>query len=163
VILPFTTAEARKSFHLRELARYSVAVMSPVVTTIVDEVMDLDALERAWNGPADTADKSTTKINNAQLTVTRNAANDFQDRQVYLYVDGELWGKVKYGKPVTREIPPGRHKVRAFNTMFSHTLEIDAIPGEHVKLRCTNGLGRGGWIMMVIWQIAALRVRLERE
>jgi len=64
---------------------------------------------------------------------------------------------------MTREIPPGRHTVRAFNTLFSHTIEIDAVSGEHVKLRCTNGLGTGGWLMMVIWQVAALRVRLERE
>ena len=136
--------------------------MSRLVTT-VDDVLDIAELERAWHGPADTTRKETSKINQAQLTVTRNSSSDFQDRQVFLYVDGELWGKVKYGRPVTREIPPGRHKVRAFNTMFSHTVEIDAVPGEHVKLRCSNGLARGGWIMMVIWQVAALRVRLERE
>ena len=147
--------------------------MSPVVTlstvalaeveTVVDGVMDLNALERAWQGPDNTPEKSTSKINSAMLTVSRNTAGDFQDRQVYLYVDEELWGKVRYGRPVTREIPPGHHKIRAFNTMFSHTLEIDAVPGEHVKLRCSNGLARGGWIMMVIWQVAALRVKLERE
>jgi hypothetical protein len=142
--------------------------MSPVVTAEVDQVIDIPfddiaALERAWQGPADTTEKSTSKINSATLTVTRNSSNDFQDRQVYLYVDGELWGKVRYGRPVSREIPPGHHKVRAFNTLFSHTVEIDAVPGEHVKLRCSNGLGKGGWIMMVIWQVAALRVRLERE
>ena len=146
--------------------------MSPVTTTIVDpsaapadvdDVLDIAALERAWLGPDHTSEKSTTKINAATLTVTRNSGSDFQDRQVYLYVDGELWGKVKYGRPVTREIPPGHHSVRAFNTLFSHTVEIDAVPGEHVKLRCCNGLARGGWIMMVIWQVAALRVRLERE
>jgi len=141
--------------------------MSPVVTT-VDDVIDttldeLAILERAWHGPDNTTERATSKVNNAQLTVTRNSAGDFQDRQVYLYVDGELWGKVKYGRPVTREIPPGRHKIRAFNTLFSHTIEIDAMSGEHVRLRCKNGLGRGGWIMMVIWQIAALRVTLERE
>jgi hypothetical protein len=139
--------------------------MSPVVT--IDEVVDtaldeIAALERAWNGP-DAQKKSTSTIHNAQLTVTRNSASDFQDRQVYLYVDGELWGKVKYGRPMTREIPPGPHKVRAFNTLFSHTIEVDAVPGEHVKLRCSNGLGKGGWLMMVIWQVAALRVKLERE
>jgi hypothetical protein len=129
----------------------------------LNDVLDIADLERAWHGPADTADTFTSKINQAQLTVTRNGSGDFQDRQVYLYLDGELWGKVRYGRPVSREIPPGRHKVRAFNTMFSHTIEIDAVPGEHVKLRCTNGLARGGWIMMVIWQVAALTVKLERE
>ncbi len=145
--------------------------MSPVVSTVVDvdtgqdesALDEIAALQRAFHGPDNTAAKSTSKINNAQLTVTRNAASDFQDRQVYLYVDGELWGKVKYNRPVTREIPPGRHTVRAFNTLFSHTIEIDATAGEHVRLKCSNSLGRGGWIMMVIWQIAALRVRLERE
>jgi hypothetical protein len=78
--------------------------MSPVVTT-VDDVLDVAELERAWHGPADTARKETSKINQAQLTVTRNTASDFQDRQVYLYVDGELWGKVKYGRPVVVEKP----------------------------------------------------------
>ncbi|HEX8030008.1 MAG TPA: hypothetical protein VF491_16155 [Vicinamibacterales bacterium] len=137
--------------------------MSPVVTTVVDDVLDVEALERAWHGADDTAERATSRINNAQLTVTRNGSSDFQDRQVYLYVDGELWGKVKYGRPVTRDIPPGCHKIRAFNTLFSHTIDIDAKPGEHVRLKCTNSLGKGGWIMMVIWQVAALRVRLERE
>ena len=136
--------------------------MSPV-TTVVEDVLDIAALERAWHGPDHITAKETSKINQAQLTVTRNGEGDFQDRQVYLYVDGAFWEKVRYGRPVTREIPPGPHKVRAFNTMFSHTLEIDAVPGEHVRLKCTNGLARGGWIMMVIWQVAALKVRLERE
>ena len=137
--------------------------MSPAVTDVLEDVLDLDALERAWNGAADTTARAASKFNSAQLTVTRNAARDFQDRQVYLYIDGEYVGKVKYGKPLSREIPPGRHSVRAFNTLFSHTIEIDARPGDHVRLKCSNTLARGGWIMMVIWQIAALRVRLERE
>jgi hypothetical protein len=147
--------------------------MSPVVTDVLGdlsaealaevEVLDIEALERAWHGASDATERSISKINSAQLTVTRNAARDFQDRQVYLYIDGEYVGKVKYGRPLSREIPPGHHKVRAFNTLFSDTIEIDARPGDHVRLKCSNTLGRGGWIMMVVWQIAALRVRLERE
>lgn len=140
--------------------------MSTVVSTVLDDLDtrqgEIAALQRAWHGP-DNASAASTPTHNAQLTVTRNSASDFQDRQVFLYIDGELWGKVKYGRPVTREIPPGHHTVRAFNTLFSHTIEIDARPGDHVRLKCSNSLGRGGWIMMVIWQIAALRVRLERE
>ena len=136
--------------------------MSPVVTTL-DDVLEIAELERAWHGPADTVKKETSKINQAQLTVTRNAASDFQDRQVFLYVDGESWGKVKYGRPVSREIPPGRHKVRAFNTLFSHTIEIDAVPGEHVKLRCTNGLAKAGLLTLILLHVTALTVRLERE
>ena len=139
--------------------------MSPVVTGVLDdvEVLDLDALRRAWDGADHTTTRSTSNINGAQLTVTRNANGDFQDRQVYLYVDDELWGKVKYGKPLSREIPPGRHTVRAFNTLVSHTLQIDAVPGEHVRLKCTNGMPTVGWLMMMFLHVTALRVRLERE
>ena len=136
--------------------------MSPVVIT-VDDILDLAELERAWQGPDHTAKKEASKINQAQLTVTRNAASDFQDRQVFLYVDGELWGKLKYGRPVSREIPPGRHQLRAFNTLFSHTIEIDAVPGEHVKVRCTNGLAKLGLLTFILLHFTALTVRLERE
>ena len=73
--------------------------VSPVVTDVLDpvldDVLDVELLERAFHGTSDTDEKSTSKINKALLTITRNAASDFQDRQVYLYVDGDLWGKVK--------------------------------------------------------------------
>ena len=39
---------------------------------------------------------------------------------------------MRYGKALTREIAPGRHRVRAFNTLFSHTTEV-MLPGEHVR------------------------------
>lgn len=137
--------------------------MSPVVTDLVKDVLEIDELERAFNGPSEGGSRDAARINNAQLSVTRNGKSDFQDRQVYLFVDGEAWGKVKYGTVVSREIAPGRHSVRAFNTLFSHTMEIDAIPGEHVRLRCTNGMPTVGWLMMMFLHVTCLSVRLERE
>ena len=144
--------------------------MSRDVSTIVDDatvakldVLTIDEFERAWHGPDSGAGKATAKINNAQLTICRNSAADFQDRQVYLFVDDEPWGKVRYGKEISREIAPGRHRVRAFNTLFSHTIEVDALPGEHVRLRCTNGMPTVGFLMMIFLHVTALRPRLERE
>jgi hypothetical protein len=132
------------------------------VSTVVDDVLTVEELERAWNGPDSGDGKTTAKLNNAQLTITRNGAGDFQDRQVYLFVDDEPWGKVRYGKMVSREIAPGRHRVRAFNTLLSHTIEVNAVPGEHVRLQCTNGMPTVGWLMMIFLHVTALRPRLER-
>lgn len=137
--------------------------MSPVVTDLVDDVLDIDELERAWHGPSSDDGHSTGKIKGAQLTITRNGASDFQDRQVYMFVDDQPLGKLKYGKSMSLEIAPGRHRVRAFNTLLSHTIEVDAVPGEHVRLRCTNGMPTAGWLMMIFLHVTALRVRLERE
>lgn len=138
--------------------------MSPVVTDeVVSDVLDIEALERAWQGTATGTGPSVTRANQAHLTITRNAQRDFQDRQVYLFVDEEPWGKVKYGHTVSGDIAPGRHRVRAFNTLFSHTIEVQAVAGEHVRLRCTNAMPTAGWLMMIFLHVTALRVRLERE
>ncbi len=147
--------------------------MSRDVTTVIDDLsavapgakvdaLSVEELERAWHGPVSGDGPSAAKINNAQLTISRNGAADFQDRQVYLFVDDEPWGKIRYGKAVTREIAPGRHRVRAFNTLFSHTIEVNALPGEHVRLHCTNGMPTAGWLMMIFLHVTALRPRLEQ-
>lgn len=138
--------------------------MAPAVTsTGLVDTLDVAELQRAWHGAAPSDPVEVTHLRRAQLTISRNSNSDFQDRQVYLFVDDEAWGKVKYGRPVTREIEPGRHRIRAFNTLFSHTIEIDAGPGEHVRLRCSNAMPTAGWLMMIFLHVTALRVRLERE
>ncbi len=68
----------------------------------------------------------------ARLTVTRDTADDVQDRWVRLWIDGTFWEVLRYGMSLTMDIPPGRHQLKAHNTLNAHTLEFDAHPGEHV-------------------------------
>jgi hypothetical protein len=99
----------------------------------------------------------------AQLVIVRNHPEDIQDRPVYLWVDGEKWdGILRYGKTFTRDLAPGHHKVKANNTLFSHTVEFDAAPAETIKFRCENGLTGGGMVMVLMMGVAYLRVRLKR-
>lgn len=127
------------------------------------ELDDLSVLVRAFYGTDDGPPDHPTTVRDAQLTISRDFPDDFQDRQIFLFVDDEPWGKVRYGQAVTRDIPPGRHRVRAFNTLFSRTLEVDVRPAEHVRLRCGNGFPRVGFLLMLILHVTYLRVRLERE
>jgi hypothetical protein len=99
----------------------------------------------------------------ARLIITRDHPEDIQDRPVYLWIDGEKWDRpLKYGKTFERELPPGHHKVKANNTLFSTTVEFDAAPGETVRYRCENGLTGGGMVMVLMMGVAYLRVRLTR-
>jgi hypothetical protein len=130
---------------------------------VVDEALDLEALQRMWRVSSPSDRPAQRSITSTQLTITRNSPGDFQDRQIYVFVDGEPWGKIRYGRPMTREIPPGPHTVRVNNTLLSDSLDFDALPGEHVRLRCCNGMPRAGWLMMIFLHVTYLLVMLERE
>ena len=128
----------------------------------VEATFDLEAWARAWHGTLPGQHEAPADVKDATLTICRDSDNDCQDRQVYIYVDGECWGKVRYGRPMTRALAPGPHTVRAFNTLLSHTLAIVVAPGEQARLRCTNGLPRIGWLMLAFLHVTYLTVRLER-
>jgi hypothetical protein len=99
----------------------------------------------------------------ARLTITRNHPRDVQDRPVYISIDGESVGILRFAGVMTRELTPGHHRIKAHNTLFGHTLDVDASPGEEIRLRCQNGLTGGGMVMVLMLGVAYLRVRLERE
>jgi len=130
---------------------------------VVEDVLDLDAFNRAWHGTSGGGPPAPTAVKGAQLTITRNQKTDFQDRQVFLWLDDEPLGKIRFGRLLTLDITPGPHRVRAFNTLVSDTIQFTATPGEHVRLRCTNGMPTVGWLLMIILHVTALSVRLERE
>lgn len=127
------------------------------------EDADLSVLVRAFYGADEAPPGAPVTVREAQLTISRHFPDDFQDRQIYLFVDDEPWGNVRYGQSFTREVRPGPHRVRAFNTLFSRTLDLDVRPAEHVRLCCGNGFPRAGWLLMLFLQVTYLRVRLERE
>ncbi len=98
----------------------------------------------------------------ARLTIVRNEPQDVQDRIVHLWVDGERWDRLPYGATRMRDVTPGRHVVKAHNTLFGTTIEFDAAPGENVRLSCLNGLTGGGKLMVLMLGVAYLRVRLTQ-
>lgn len=136
------------------------AVVAPPVA---ETLLDRDTFERAWHGVPGGDRAAPTPATSARLTIARETPGDFQDRQVYLWVDGESWGKIRYGRAITRDITAGTHVIRANNTLLSHTLEITARSGEHVRVSCHNGMPRAGWLMLIFVHVTYLRVRLVRE
>src|SRR6476646_3923746 len=96
------------------------------------------AFERAWQRDAD-APKRVRITPETEILIRRNSPHDFQDRQIYVWIDDEALGKIRYGDAISRPIEPGRHTVRVFNTLVSRTISVDAAPGEQVRLQCGTG------------------------
>lgn len=123
---------------------------------------EVDELEEIWRGSPG-GDQPSAAFTDATLTITRNAPDDVQDRTVNLWLDGQRWEPLRYGATLTRTIAPGRHRLKAHNTLFGTEIEFDARPGENVRIKCSNAMTGSGMLLMILIGWAMLRVRLERE
>ena len=126
------------------------------------DVFTRDEFERAWQRDADSPRFTRVQPETAVL-LRRNSPHDFQDRQVYVWIDDEPLGKIRYGHSLTQAIEPGEHTIRVFNTLLSQTLKFTAAPGEQVRFQCGNGMPTAGWLMMIFLHVTYLRVWVARD
>jgi hypothetical protein len=98
----------------------------------------------------------------ARLTIVRDTPDDIQDRWIRLWLDGNFWDTLRYGKTLSIDLSPGPHRLKASNTLNRDTLDFDAKPGEQIKVRCHNAIARGGFLSILMIGVAIIRVRLER-
>jgi hypothetical protein len=99
----------------------------------------------------------------ARITVTRRDPRDVQDRQIVLSLDGEPLATLLYGKEVTREVPAGRHRLRAHNTLFWKTIDVDLAPGEAARFNVINRAGTGTFSMLTLLGAGPLFLTFARE
>jgi hypothetical protein len=99
----------------------------------------------------------------ARLTVRRQSPDDIQQREVFVSLDGSELGILRFGDSVTRELEPGRHELRAHNTLFRQRLSLDVGPGEHLRFNVVNRPGWGTYAMMSVLGAGPLYLSIERE
>ncbi|MCC7123854.1 MAG: hypothetical protein IT178_03340 [Acidobacteria bacterium] len=126
------------------------------------DTSDLSVLVRAFEGGEPVAPFKPAEPPKAQITVSRGGEDDFQDRSLDVFVDDELVGRLRYDASLTVDVAPGAHRVRVFNSMFSRTLPLDVIAGQHARFVCGNGIPKGGFVLLLFLHVTFLRVHLER-
>src|SRR6478672_8552736 len=99
----------------------------------------------------------------ARITVTRQAAEDVRIRQLVVSIDGETVATLLYGDSVTRDVPPGQHRVRVHNTLVWKTIDLDLTAGEHAAFTAVNVAGFGTVSMLGLLGAGPLYVRMVRE
>jgi hypothetical protein len=97
----------------------------------------------------------------AAIEIFRDTEYDVQDRWVRLSIDDTAEEILRYGETLRRELPPGRHRIKAHNTLSRDSIEIDLSAGQTLRLRCHNHFARGGILMMLTIGFAFVKVRLE--
>jgi hypothetical protein len=98
----------------------------------------------------------------ATLIVMRTSADDVRMRQIIVSLDAERIATLLYGESVTRDIAPGRHRLRAYNTLVWKTVEFDVTPGGTVRFAAVNRAGRGTMALIALLGVGPLYVTLER-
>ena len=98
----------------------------------------------------------------ASVTITRTHKDDFKQRQLVVWLDGERLGDLMFGESVSRDVQPGPHKLRVSNTLVWKTVSFEVKPGEQVRFEAINRPGRVTYPMLVILGVGPLYVTLRR-
>jgi hypothetical protein len=98
----------------------------------------------------------------ASITIVRKSDQDFKQRQLIVWLDGERLGDLMYGETFTRDVHPGPHKLRVSNTLVWKTVAFEVKPGEQVRWEAINRAGRITYPMLVFIGVGPLYVTLRR-
>jgi hypothetical protein len=99
----------------------------------------------------------------ARITISRQDPGDVRDRQIILSVDGESLATLLYGQEVTRDLPPGSHRLKAHNTLFWKNIEVDLRPGEHARFSVVNHAGAGTLSLLGVLGVGPLYLKFEPQ
>lgn len=80
-----------------------------------------------------------------------------------LSMDGDPLATLMFGQQVTREVPAGRHRLKAHNTLFWKNLEVDLAAGEHAHFTVVNRAGTGTLSLLGVFGVGPLYLTFERR
>lgn len=132
-------------------AVYSGGVgIAAVETSLRTQVDDVQYWERVY------------QMHPASVTIARKSDEDFKQRQLIVWLDGERLGDLMFGDALTRDVHPGPHKLRVSNTLVWKTVQFEVKPGEQVRFEAINRAGRLTYPMLVMLGVGALYVTVRR-
>jgi hypothetical protein len=99
----------------------------------------------------------------SRITVVRRDPTDVKTRQIEVSLDGEHLGTLLFGEALSREVAPGRHRLRAHNTLFWKTHEIELTPGEELRFKAINRAGTGTFSLLGLLGVGPLYITFERD
>ena len=97
-----------------------------------------------------------------RITIARTHPDDVRTRQIIVSADGTHVGELLL-QSVTTTTTPGKHRLRAHNTLFWKTLEVDLAPGEEARFVVINRAGKGTFSLLSLLGVGPLYLTFERD
>ena len=98
----------------------------------------------------------------ASVTIVRRSEEDFKQRQLIVWLDGEKLGDLMFGGAFTRDVQPGSHRLLISNTLVWKTVKFDVKAGEQVRFEAINRPGRLTYPMLSVLGVGPLYVTIRR-
>jgi hypothetical protein len=98
----------------------------------------------------------------ATLTIARQSPDDVGVRQVIISLDGKEIAVLMNGQTVTKEVPPGEHKLRFYNTLVWKNVALQLNPGEHARYMVANRAGLGTYALVTTLGVGPIYLKVER-
>ena len=102
-------------------------------------------------------------MTSARVIVVRNSGEDARDRQIVVSLDGEHVATLMFGQKVTRDLAPGKHRLRAHNTLVWKTIDFDVAEGETARFSVINRPGRGTFGLLSLIGARPLYLDIRRD
>jgi hypothetical protein len=99
----------------------------------------------------------------ARVTLARRDARDSQQRQVEVRLDDGAATTLLYGDTTTIEVKPGRHVLKANNTLVWKRMPFVIGHGEHIEFQLINRPGRLTLGFLALLGVAPLFLTIERR
>lgn len=97
------------------------------------------------------------------VTLCRTHRRDIGQRQVFVRIDDGPQVALLFGQSFTLEITPGRHQLRANNTLFWKTVTFHVEAGEHLEFLLINKGGPITFGIAAILGAAPVFLKIERR
>lgn len=98
----------------------------------------------------------------ATLTIARQSPDDVGVRQVIVSLDGKEIAVLMNGQSVTKDIEPGEHKLRFYNTLVWKNVGFDVKPGEHARFMVSNRAGLGTYALVTTLGVGPIYLKIDR-
>jgi hypothetical protein len=98
----------------------------------------------------------------SRVTVSRRSPDDIKQRQIIVKLDGKRLGELMHGDEISREVEPGRHRLKVDNTWNWKTVELNLAPGEQARFLTVNRTGRFTWFLVGTLGVGPMYVSIER-